>query len=116
MWAVQIGREEREADAKPLTGVRTPCLDGHMTTSITDILKARAAKQGTATLLGALYILEMRTDLSLEESLTKAAISDAITERHDLDAMMDEVFMDLDFAGTYTDAIEICLARAEVAL
>jgi hypothetical protein len=86
------------------------------TKTSTDILKAHAAKQDTPTLLGALYILEAKTGLSIEESLTKAAISDAITERHDLDAMMDEVFMDLDFTGTYTDAIEICLARAEVAL
>lgn len=77
-----------------------------------EILKAAAAKHDTATLLGALYVLEAKGNLSNEERMVKAATSDAITERHDLDALMDEIFMDDDFAGTYTDAIEIALAMA----
>lgn len=79
-------------------------------------LKTAAAKHGTPVLLGALYILEAKGNLTNEERMVKAATSDVITERHDLDALMDEIYMDdLDFAGTYTDALEIALVRAGVA-
>lgn len=79
-------------------------------------IAAHAAKFDTATLLGGLYILEAKGSLTEAERMAKAATSDVITNRHDIDEMMDEVFMDLDFTGTYTDAIEICLARKGVTL
>ena len=74
-------------------------------------LKNNALTYDTATLLGALDIWEAKADLSHEERISKAATSDAITERYELDDLMDEVFMDEDFAGTYTDALRICLAK-----
>lgn len=80
-----------------------------MTTN--EILKNKAAEQSTDTLLGSLFILDAKGDLTAEERMVKASISDAITERHGLDALLDEVFMDLDFAGTYTDALLIALAK-----
>jgi hypothetical protein len=77
----------------------------------TNPLKTAAAKQTTDILLGALVILEKVAAPSVEERMTKAAISDVITERHDLDDLMDEIYMDDDYAGTYTDAIFEALAR-----
>jgi hypothetical protein len=77
----------------------------------TEALKTAAAKHDTGTLLGALLILEAKPSLTVEERMVKAATSDVITERHGINDAMDEVFMDLDFTGTYTDAILICLAR-----
>lgn len=75
------------------------------------VLKSAAAKHDTETLIGALLILEAKNSLTNEERMVKAATSDVITERHDIDGAMEEVFMNMGFTGTYTDAILICLAR-----
>lgn len=78
-----------------------------------DTLKAAAAKRDTATLLGALYILEAKGqgNLTNEERMVKAATADAIIERHGIEDLANEIFDDLEFVGTYTDAIEIALAK-----
>lgn len=75
------------------------------------ILKATAAKSDTNTLIGALLLLDAKGDLNNEERMVQAATADVITEREGINDAMDEVFMDLDFTGTYTDAILICLAK-----
>lgn len=75
-------------------------------------LKANAAQRDTDTLIGALLLLEAKSVLSNEERMVMAATSDAITERHGISAMLDEVFDDLAFTGTYADAILLCLAKA----
>ena len=80
-----------------------------MTTN--EILKNKAAERDTDTLIGALLILEAKGNLSADERMVKAATSDAITERHSLDDLMDEIFMDDEFTGTYTDALLVALAK-----
>lgn len=77
----------------------------------TTALKTAAATQDTDTLIGALLILDAKANLTNEERMVHAATADVITDRHDINDAMEEVFMDLDFEGTYTDAILICLAR-----
>lgn len=42
--------------------------------------------------------------------------ADTITRRHGIDDLMEEVFVeDLDFEGTYTDAVLVCLDRIKTA-
>jgi hypothetical protein len=77
------------------------------------VLKVEAAKQSTDTLLGALLLLDAKSSLTNEERMVQAATSEAISERHNLDALLETIFVeDLDFEGTYTDAIFEALARA----
>lgn len=75
-----------------------------------EALKSAAAKHSTDTLIGALLLLDAKGSLTNEERMVAAATADVITEREGIDAATDEVFMDDDFTGTYTDAILICLA------
>lgn len=77
----------------------------------TEILKNKAAEQTTDTLMGALFIMEAATTLTAAERMVKAAASDAITERHGIVDQANEIFDDLMFDGTYTDAIAIALAK-----
>lgn len=76
----------------------------------TNALTTAAAKHSTDVLIGALLVLDAKGNLSNEERMVQAATADVITSREGINAAMDDVFMDLDFAGTYTDAILICLA------
>ena len=43
--------------------------------------------------------------------MTRAAVNDMITNRLDLDALVDEIYMNLDFEGDYHDAIVEAIAR-----
>jgi hypothetical protein len=45
-----------------------------------------------------------------ETRMVGAAISDAITAREKIDAELDAIFEDLDFAGTYRDAMLLAIA------
>lgn len=92
-----------------LTNVLTPCNDTHMNSN--QNLKAAAANHSTDVLIGALLLLDAKGNLSNEERMVQAATADVVTEREGINDAMDEVFMDLDFTGTYTDAILICLAK-----
>lgn len=80
-----------------------------------EALKSAAAKHSTDTLVGALIVLDAKNSMSHDERMVYAATADVITERHNIDAAMDEVFMSDTFAGTYADAILVCLAMDEVA-
>jgi hypothetical protein len=75
-----------------------------------EILEA-AAKQPTETLIGSLLMLEQVTTLSQAERLVKSVVSDVIEERHNLADAMDEIYADLDYTGTYTDALIAALAK-----
>lgn len=93
-----------------MTGVSTPCRFLYMNSN--EILKAEAATKSTGALLGALLLLDAKGNLSNEERMVAAATADVITEREGINDLMDEVFFeDLDFEGTHTAAILICLAK-----
>ena len=91
-----------------LTNVLTSCHDSHMTTNA---LKTAANAHSTSTLIGALLLLDAKDSLDEAERMTYAVTADVITEREGINDAMDEVFMDLDFEGTYADAILICLEK-----
>ena len=74
-------------------------------------IKTAAAKHDTDTLIGALLMLDAKGNLDEAERMTYALTADVVTEREGINDAMDEVFMDLDFTGTYTEAILICLAK-----
>lgn len=73
-------------------------------------LISKASEQDTDTLLGALRILGAKGKLTEVESMTHAAICDAITIRHGLDDALDAIFMDEAFRGTYAAALVLALA------
>ena len=75
------------------------------TTSPRTRLNAAIAAKSTAMLIECHRILDSKTNRDEAERLTAALMADEITRRLDLDAKLDEVFADEDFAGTYHDAI-----------
>lgn len=76
-----------------------------------DKLKAFAEQQSTELLLAACERLE-KPQLSPEERMARAAMSDVIEARHDLTAHMDAIYGDDDYAGTYTAALRAALERS----
>lgn len=75
-------------------------------------LKNKATEQSTDTLMGALYMLDAKASKDEAERITYAAISDTISERHNLDAHLDAIFEDVTFMGTYAEALTIALVVA----
>ena len=78
-------------------------------TTIED-LRVAAGRQSSPMLFACLA--QMEVPLGKPERLVMAAISDVVAERHGLDAVMDRIYADEDYAGTYTEAL--VMAYAEV--
>lgn len=77
-------------------------------------LIAAVERQSTAVLLAAHAELTGRPTVDSAERLTMATIADVLTARHDLDELLDEIYMDDEYDGTYHAAILEALARAGV--
>lgn len=77
-----------------------------------EILKAAAAKQTTDQLLTACDLIDAQATTTPDERMVRAAMADAIEERHNLADAMDTIYGDLEFEGTYTDALRLALAKA----
>lgn len=79
--------------------------------SAIEILKAAAEPRSTQQLLACLRLMDAQPgSKSHEERMVYAAMADVVTEREGIDEAMDAVFGDLEFVGTYADAIAQCLA------
>jgi hypothetical protein len=74
-------------------------------------LTARIEAQTTDQLLAVLAELDRKAKKTEEERLVAAAVSDVITTREGIDAELDAIFADVEYDGTYYEAILIALAR-----
>lgn len=68
---------------------------------------AHIEAQTTDQLFAILDIMEAKAKRTSDERMIKAAVSDTIEARHNLEDAMDRIYMDDDFEGTYTDALRI---------
>jgi hypothetical protein len=73
-------------------------------------LVAATRAQPTTVLLAAHATLTGRANPDAAERLTAATIADVLTARHGLDATLDAIFEDDDYAGTYHDALLAAMA------
>lgn len=69
-------------------------------------LHARIAGYSTAQLHQLLRNLDQRPTLDEAERMVHAGLADELTRRWDVDAEVDAIFADLDFTGTYLEALE----------
>lgn len=76
-----------------------------------DVLMDLTRQESTASLVAVVRMLdELVTALPAGDEraahmVARAAAYDVLTERHDLDQLIDGTFSDLEFTGTYTDAV-----------
>jgi hypothetical protein len=68
-------------------------------------LEAAIAAKPTDVLLCSHGMLEAKANPLPEERLTMALIADCIEARHNLTDAMNEIFGDLDYTGTYHEAL-----------
>lgn len=76
-----------------------------------DQMKAYTARQSTEILFQSLDVLEALDNPTADHRLTKAVISDEIEARFNLGDAMDEIYMDDNYRGTYTDALRQAMAK-----
>lgn len=85
-------------------------------------MQAMIESRSTVQLFDMLDILEaektvgahgIRNHKSPEKRMVETMIADTIEIRHGLESAMEEIFMDMEYAGTYTDALRQSLARVE---
>ena len=73
-----------------------------------DKMRRMIAGRTTAQLVEQLDLLE-GMESTPETRLVRAYTSDELENRHGLDSIMDRIFSDEDYAGTYTEAIKAAL-------
>ena len=85
-----------------------------------DKMQAMIEARSTEQLFDMLDILEsektvgahgIRNHPAPEKRMIEAMVADTIEIRHGLEAAMEEIFMDIEYSGTYTDALRQSLAR-----
>jgi hypothetical protein len=86
-----------------------------MTSTAIAAIKTKAAERTTDQLMAALHHLEGQGQLGAEHRMVKACMSDVVEERHQLTEAMDALY-GTDYAGTYTEALTLCLAAQAVDL
>ena len=87
-----------------------------------EAMTALCETRTTEELFDMLHILEaektilpsgLRNHADPAKRMTEAAIADTIEERHNLTEHMERIFMDMEYAGTYTDALTEALAESK---
>ncbi|GGJ58602.1 hypothetical protein [Glutamicibacter ardleyensis] len=82
-----------------------------------DKLKAKAAEQTTEQLFACMLLLDQQMEGfgTPEQRMVYASMADTIEERHGLNEAMETIFMDINYSGTYREALEVayCTVVAE---
>lgn len=85
-------------------------------TAIQNKMNSMIESRGTSQLLIDLEVMEATAEggkTTPEARMVKALISDTITARLGLDDLMEDIYMDIAFEGTYLDAIHEAIQRKE---
>lgn len=81
-----------------------------------EVMMQRTRQESTASLVAVVRMLDdlVRSmpvgDERGAHLVARAAAYDVLTERHDLEQMLEATFSNVDYAGTYTDAVLSALA------
>lgn len=74
------------------------------------VLRSAVANKTTDELFAILDVLDAKPSKDEADRAVSAAASDEISDRHNLGAKLDAIYDDLDYEGTYTEALRKAMA------